>query len=75
MDFERILLEGARLDVERAIDRHRRTGRVPPRLYLLLGKLSLLTEFETEGRRALARAANYGGPTGREARELLELLP
>lgn len=75
MDFQRILLEGARLDVERAMERHRRAGRVPPRLYLLLGKLSLMTEFETEGRRSLARAANYGGATGQEARELLALLP
>lgn len=75
MDFERILLEGARLDVERAIERHRLTGRVPPRLYLLLGKLSLLTEFETDGRRALARAANHGGAVGKEALELLALLP
>lgn len=75
MDFERILLEGARLDVERAIERHRRAGRVPPRLYLLLGKLSLLTEFETDGRRALARAAIHGGEVGREAEELLALLP
>ncbi|NNF04226.1 MAG: hypothetical protein HKN17_07145 [Rhodothermales bacterium] len=75
MEFERILLEGARLDVERAIGRHRETGRVPPALYLLLGKLSLMTKFEAEGRRALARAANYGGATGAEARELLALLP
>lgn len=76
MDFERILLEGARLDVERAIDRHLRAdGRVPPRLYLLLGKLSLLTEFETEGRRALARASIHGGAVGTEAQELLALLP
>jgi hypothetical protein len=75
LDFEQALLQGARLDVLRAIERHAQVGRVPPRLHLLLGKLSLLTGFEVEGRRALARAANHGGEAGRQARELLAMLP